>query len=873
MILVTLCMLVVTAVYAAPDHSLPQTPQNVLFVGNSYTFTNLSLNITVLNVALSAVEPETFSSDASLIGGATLKQHWNTLNAAAKIRTGDFDVVVLQEFLQMKSGTAEMDTFFHYAGLFDALIDSVGAQTVFYQTWQTTWLEFDNLENGYDSAGITFNAPVVPAGEGWGIVNNDRTSINLYAVDKHHPGWPGTYLTSCIFYAALTGKSPIGNTYKPVPTISDEDYAYLQGAAWDVMRNYIDPACANTSAPTVPTGVAGTAVSTSSIRVSWTASTHAACGVRKYKIFRDGTFVGASYQPVFTDAGLLGGTAYQYTISALGLGGGESSVSASASATTLQDVTPPELLEARYTRIPTKVNLFFSEQLDQASAETAGNYSVNNGISVVSASLDNDMVTLTTSAMSADIVYTVTASGIKDNATSKNTMLASAQKSFSYIPLSMMTNSIGYWPFDKTLDDFSAYGQKGDWYKGESYTTGHDKDCIVMSGDSTSPYVVIPANVIQGGMDQFTFALWIKKNNASNGGPVLLKYGVMQLNMTDNDITGTISTANGNCQFDKATSLITDTEWHHIAVTYDGAAVRLYLDASEINSVPYTGVVQNTTTRPIYVGKNPWNSKPTFDGNIDEFRMYDDALNATEVAALFNDEPYAEGDADSAAVRILLDRNGVAQTVDAVTLRNRATGRVLGLYLNSLAVDQITDHIGQLTMMRTLQCVGNPTTDTSLISIDPAIGNCTALETLIINDNTLTSLPDAITNLTNLTYLDVGNNKLCSISASVQTWLDTYDPDWASSQTGCSSGILQPLSPVSQTSAFTVRQIDGRVHIIHNGTGKARVRIINTDGTAAFSRSFSGNTATWHPASTGIYILEMTTRGNIETMKMLIRTK
>jgi glucose/arabinose dehydrogenase len=72
---------------------------------------------------------------------------------------------------------------------------------------------------------------------------------------------------------------------------------------------------ADTTAPTVPTGVTATAQSTTSILVSWTASTDAS-GISGYRVFRDGgaTAVGNVTGTSYTDTGLTPATAYSYTV-------------------------------------------------------------------------------------------------------------------------------------------------------------------------------------------------------------------------------------------------------------------------------------------------------------------------------------------------------------------------------------------------------------------------------------------------------------------------------------------------------------------------------------------------------------------------------
>ena len=60
--------------------------------------------------------------------------------------------------------------------------------------------------------------------------------INLYAVDKRHPSAAGTYLASCVVFAALTGRSPVGDTY--LANIDAQTAAFLQNVAWDTVQEY-----------------------------------------------------------------------------------------------------------------------------------------------------------------------------------------------------------------------------------------------------------------------------------------------------------------------------------------------------------------------------------------------------------------------------------------------------------------------------------------------------------------------------------------------------------------------------------------------------------------------------------------------------------
>jgi chitodextrinase len=83
------------------------------------------------------------------------------------------------------------------------------------------------------------------------------------------------------------------------------------------------PPSTDTSAPTAPTGLAATGATTSSISVSWNASTDNV-GVTGYGVYRDGTLVGSTAQRTHTLAGLACGTSYVITVDAYDAAGNRS---------------------------------------------------------------------------------------------------------------------------------------------------------------------------------------------------------------------------------------------------------------------------------------------------------------------------------------------------------------------------------------------------------------------------------------------------------------------------------------------------------------------------------------------------------------------
>jgi hypothetical protein len=82
------------------------------------------------------------------------------------------------------------------------------------------------------------------------------------------------------------------------------------------------------------------------------------------------------------------------------------------------------------------------------------------------------------------------------------------------------------------------------------------------------------------------------------------------------------------------TSTLPSNTWTHLAMTYDGTAVRLYVNGTQVSSTPASGALL-TSTQPLTIGGDPIYGQG-FEGLIDEVRVYDRALSANEIKADMN---------------------------------------------------------------------------------------------------------------------------------------------------------------------------------------------------------------------------------------------
>ena len=86
---------------------------------------------------------------------------------------------------------------------------------------------------------------------------------------------------------------------------------------------------------------------------------------------------------------------------------------------------------------------------------------------------------------------------------------------------------------------------------------------------------------------------------------------------------------NGAATFVGAPSSIPLSIWTHLALTYDGAILRLYVNGIQVSSSPRTGPIQ-TNSNPISIGGHSTYGM-YFKGRIDEVRIYNRALSAAEI--------------------------------------------------------------------------------------------------------------------------------------------------------------------------------------------------------------------------------------------------
>jgi hypothetical protein len=164
--------------------------------------------------------------------------------------------------------------------------------------------------------------------------------------------------------------------------------------------------------------------------LTWGASSDAESGVFCYIVYRNGTQIGTSTTPGFTDSSADPSTQYTYEVAAINRGA-TLSAKALAQLAPRSDTQGAQILSIDADNGPTSIIVAFDEPLDLTSAQIAGNYSISGGtVSGAALSPDGRKVTLTKGKLVSGSSHTLAIHNVYDKATSPNA--SSATSTFTY---------------------------------------------------------------------------------------------------------------------------------------------------------------------------------------------------------------------------------------------------------------------------------------------------------------------------------------------------------------------------------------------------------------------------------------------------------
>ncbi len=222
--------------HATPMNSiglaLKQKPViDILFIGNSFTFTG-DMPAQLVNIAASdGRAPARLRVSAATIPSASLSQDWDQGDALKLLKSRHFDYVVLQEESAWPYRQDVKPTYDAIGQWVDAA-RAAGTKPVLFETWadkdggpsyQPGWI-CDGMTptaaqavvaEATDKLAANYGLDVVRVGERFTDIAQTAGAPDLFKDDRHHPSQAGAFVSALMFYKALAGGDATKVSYHP----------------------------------------------------------------------------------------------------------------------------------------------------------------------------------------------------------------------------------------------------------------------------------------------------------------------------------------------------------------------------------------------------------------------------------------------------------------------------------------------------------------------------------------------------------------------------------------------------------------------------------------------------------------------------------
>lgn len=200
-----------------------QSAKRVLFIGNSYVYTN---NLPQVLTQIAEYNGKQISCESSTMGGYTFWSHLTSSATLGKIQSGNYDYIVLQGQSQEVAFPDEQFDFqvYPHAKKLDSIckLYNPQARIIFFGTWGYRYGDAINcqyyepfctfesmtqrLTDNYRLMASDFHSDMSPVGEAFLQSFLTDSTVVLHSSDNSHPAVNGTYLAACCFYCAIFGE-------------------------------------------------------------------------------------------------------------------------------------------------------------------------------------------------------------------------------------------------------------------------------------------------------------------------------------------------------------------------------------------------------------------------------------------------------------------------------------------------------------------------------------------------------------------------------------------------------------------------------------------------------------------------------------------
>jgi prepilin-type N-terminal cleavage/methylation domain-containing protein len=247
--------------------------------------------------------------------------------------------------------------------------------------------------------------------------------------------------------------------------------------------------------------------------------------------------------------------------------------------------------------------------------------------------------------------------GSNDVISSDGGLLASVYEKGTQLGLEPLdygdTSLVGYWPMNEGAGstsgvsqtvDASGNGNNGTWYgtaggtNGTYYAPGKVGNWAG-TFDGSTDYITVGTSTVLQPTNAITISAWVNTTSSSTTERIISNFHGTSYGYVFSVLSGlfTLQLGNGTAFTALQRFTVMPGIWYHVVATWDGANIKIYVNGTQQGAaMAFTGFAYDAGNVITTIGGNNTNSSNRWNGSSDDVRIYNRALSAAEIQAMYN---------------------------------------------------------------------------------------------------------------------------------------------------------------------------------------------------------------------------------------------
>ena len=180
-----------------------KTKFNILFIGNSLTYTNKLPQLIKKKAKYKGVK---INVKMIAFPNYAIEDHWNEGGIQKLISSKKYDYVIIQQGPSSQSNGRKM--LIEYGEKYSRLCQLNGAKLCYFMVWPALkyYHTFNDVIKNHREAALINNAILLPVGEVWKTYIDSTKNTEYYSFDEFHPSIKGSQKAADVIVESLFAK-------------------------------------------------------------------------------------------------------------------------------------------------------------------------------------------------------------------------------------------------------------------------------------------------------------------------------------------------------------------------------------------------------------------------------------------------------------------------------------------------------------------------------------------------------------------------------------------------------------------------------------------------------------------------------------------